>query len=291
MAVSCPNCSEHIEIPHSAGPAATSTISACCFRATRTTAVFGSCDQLRGGIFNARRTCRLFTRLHWAVFLPLWFWLAVALALFFTKNGAAVAVGAVLLVFAVIPMAITSSIARASSEFAITNKRVLIKTGWIRRYSLETLLTKVESIRVDQSALGRMLDYGTIIISGTGGWKRAVSQNCSANDVSSSSARSNLCERTTAKCLADICTFTKYWVILWGSLKSPKFLEISLFPSSQKPRMMPRLCISSPPGIARRNHSPSRMGARQAAISFLQLFANVLGIGQAPALRLPLRRC
>ena len=111
------------------------------------------------------------TRLHWAVFLPLFFWLAVALGLFFTKNATAVAVGAVLLVFAVIPLAITSSIARASSEFAITNKRVLIKTGWIRRYSLETLLNKVESIRVDQSVLGRMLDYGTIIISGTGGSK------------------------------------------------------------------------------------------------------------------------
>jgi uncharacterized membrane protein YdbT with pleckstrin-like domain len=76
-----------------------------------------------------------------------------------------------LLVFAVIASAITSLIARATSEFAITNKRVLIKTGWIRRYSLETLLTKVESFRVDQSVLGRMLDHGTIIISGTGGSK------------------------------------------------------------------------------------------------------------------------
>ena len=84
---------------------------------------------------------------------------------------AAVTVGAILLVFAVIPVSITSLIARATSEFAVTNKRVLIKTGWIRRYSLETLLTKVESIRVDQSVLGRMLDYGTIIISGTGGSK------------------------------------------------------------------------------------------------------------------------
>jgi len=111
------------------------------------------------------------TRLHWAVFLPLFFWLAVAFGLFVTKSAAAVTVGAILLVFAVIPLAITSLIARATSEFAVTNKRVLIKTGWIRRYSLETLLTKVESIRVDQSILGRMLDYGTIIISGTGGSK------------------------------------------------------------------------------------------------------------------------
>jgi membrane protein YdbS with pleckstrin-like domain len=141
------------------------------FRATIHTAVFGSCDQLRGGILNARRTCHLFDAATLGGVPPTLFWLAVAFGLFLTKNAIAASVGALLLVFAVIPLAITSLIARATSEFAITNKRVLIKTGWIRRYSLETLLTKVESIRVDQSVLGRMLDYGTIIISGTGGSK------------------------------------------------------------------------------------------------------------------------
>ncbi len=58
-----------------------------------------------------------------------------------------------------------------TSEFAVTNKRVLIKTGWIRRHSLETLLTKVEAIGVEQGIFGRALDYGTIIVSGTGGSK------------------------------------------------------------------------------------------------------------------------
>ena len=60
---------------------------------------------------------------------------------------------------------------RANSEFAVTNKRVLIKTGWIRRHSLETLLSKIEGIRVEQDVLGRMWDYGTIVVSGTGGSK------------------------------------------------------------------------------------------------------------------------
>jgi membrane protein YdbS with pleckstrin-like domain len=151
--------------------AAATTISACCFRAATHTAVFGSCDKLRGRIFNAGERLVYSTRLHWAVFLPLYFWLAVAFGLFVTKNATGITVGAILLIFAVIPLAITSLIARATSEFAVTNKRVLIKTGWIRRHSLETLLTKIESIRVEQSVLGRMLDYGTIIISGTGGSK------------------------------------------------------------------------------------------------------------------------
>ena len=60
-----------------------------------------------------------------------------------------------------------------TSEFAVTNKRVIMKTGWIRRRSMETLLSKVESIGVDQDVLGRMLDYGTIAVHGTGGTSEA----------------------------------------------------------------------------------------------------------------------
>jgi uncharacterized membrane protein YdbT with pleckstrin-like domain len=58
-----------------------------------------------------------------------------------------------------------------TSEFAVTNKRVLIKVGWIRRNSLELLLRKVEGIQVHQGILGSSLNYGTIIVSGTGGAK------------------------------------------------------------------------------------------------------------------------
>jgi uncharacterized membrane protein YdbT with pleckstrin-like domain len=45
---------------------------------------------------------------------------------------------------------------------------VLIKTGIVRRQTLEVFVSKVESIAVDQGVLGRMLDYGTVIIRGTG---------------------------------------------------------------------------------------------------------------------------
>jgi uncharacterized membrane protein YdbT with pleckstrin-like domain len=53
----------------------------------------------------------------------------------------------------------------------VTNRRVLIKVGFIRRHSLELLLPKVEGIAVDQGILGRILGYGTIIVTGTGGTK------------------------------------------------------------------------------------------------------------------------
>ena len=57
----------------------------------------------------------------------------------------------------------------ATSEFAVTDKRVVIKVGWIRRRTLETMLSKVEGIGVDQSLTGRMLGYGSIEVTGTGG--------------------------------------------------------------------------------------------------------------------------
>jgi len=57
----------------------------------------------------------------------------------------------------------------ATSEFAVTNKRVLIKVGWIRRRTLEMQLAKVETIGVNQGVLGRILNYGSIVVVGTGG--------------------------------------------------------------------------------------------------------------------------
>jgi uncharacterized membrane protein YdbT with pleckstrin-like domain len=58
-----------------------------------------------------------------------------------------------------------------TSEFGVTNKRVLIKVGLIRRHSLELLLRQIEGIGVDQSIMGRIFGYGTIMVSGTGGTK------------------------------------------------------------------------------------------------------------------------
>jgi uncharacterized membrane protein YdbT with pleckstrin-like domain len=56
-----------------------------------------------------------------------------------------------------------------SSEFGVTSKRVLGKTGFIRRTSLDIVLGKVEAIRLSQSILGRVLNYGDIEVTGTGG--------------------------------------------------------------------------------------------------------------------------
>jgi len=56
-----------------------------------------------------------------------------------------------------------------TSEFAVTNRRVIIKVGALGRRSLELELNRVEGIDVDQSAFGRLFDYGTIGVRGIGG--------------------------------------------------------------------------------------------------------------------------
>jgi uncharacterized membrane protein YdbT with pleckstrin-like domain len=72
---------------------------------------------------------------------------------------------------AVLTLFIVPLISKYTDEFAITNKRVIIKTGLISRKTFEMNHTKIESVNVDQGILGRMLGYGTIKIAGSGGTK------------------------------------------------------------------------------------------------------------------------
>lgn len=58
-----------------------------------------------------------------------------------------------------------------TSEFAVTNKRVIAKVGLVYRRTLELVLAKVETIGVEQSIMGRVFNYGTIVVTGTGGTK------------------------------------------------------------------------------------------------------------------------
>lgn len=55
-----------------------------------------------------------------------------------------------------------------TTELAITTKRVIVKFGLIRRRTIEININKVESIQVDQEILGRVFNFGTLVISGAG---------------------------------------------------------------------------------------------------------------------------
>jgi membrane protein YdbS with pleckstrin-like domain len=116
------------------------------------------------------------TSLHWIVFVR---FAVLALVVFlFAAIPFAIAVQAMtgseigwfalpLPAFIMLPPAL----AYASSELVITDRRVLIKTGIVRRLSMEMFISKIESIAVDQGAIGRMFDYGTVTVRGTGGFE------------------------------------------------------------------------------------------------------------------------
>lgn len=119
-------------------------------------------------------------RLHWIVMVKSGLvslaLLAVAGTLFyFALNGAAPdsatlmeRIGGVLILIAAIPL-IVAAVRRASPEYVVTSKRVVMKAGTFQNKTEEIFLNKIESIGVDQGVMGRMLGFGTIVIRGTGG--------------------------------------------------------------------------------------------------------------------------
>ena len=110
------------------------------------------------------------TRLHWKVFVP-----PILFALVMSVPVAWIALAGTWTVFAWIPLAlalvwlIAAFVKRQTSEFVVTNKRVLMKIGVFTVRSIELLLSKVEAITVHQSLMGRMLGYGDIVLTGSGG--------------------------------------------------------------------------------------------------------------------------
>lgn len=110
--------------------------------------------------------------LHWMTFLAagVVFLLLTSVAIVFGAMQDAKLAAFVLVLIGISPIA-WAYLRYRCSEFAVTDKRVLIKTGLLQRHTLETLLNKVENISVEQSLLGRLLDYGTIQVTGTGSTK------------------------------------------------------------------------------------------------------------------------
>ena len=111
---------------------------------------------------------------HWIVYVPAAFLLVIAIVFFvFGTNPDASFANAFGVFFLVVTFvgAMAAYVRKASSEFAVTNRRVLIKVGLLSRHTLELLLHKVEGVGVDQTLIGRMLGFGSIVVTGTGGTK------------------------------------------------------------------------------------------------------------------------
>lgn len=124
------------------------------------------------------------TELHWIVMLGhavigiLLALFAIAIPILWAsltpkRKGASVpgAIYVIALVFLLVGGALffTGLLRRKATEMAVTSKRVIVKTGIAERRTVEILLSRIESVAVDEPALGRLLGYGTVIVRGTGG--------------------------------------------------------------------------------------------------------------------------
>jgi uncharacterized membrane protein YdbT with pleckstrin-like domain len=74
-----------------------------------------------------------------------------------------------LLLFVAIVFWVQALIMVRTTQFAVTNKRLIARTGLIRRRTLVMLLSKIQSVTVGQDIFGRLLDLGTLTVAGKGG--------------------------------------------------------------------------------------------------------------------------
>ncbi len=109
------------------------------------------------------------TRLHWKIFVVPTLIAAAMLALSIWAFSAERRVLAIPPVAIAVILLFGAWIRRRSSEFAVTNKRVIIKLGVMTTRSMELLLSKIEGITVSQTVAGRMFGFGEIIVTGSGG--------------------------------------------------------------------------------------------------------------------------
>jgi len=122
------------------------------------------------------------TRLHWITLiwpivlcllfgLPGLFLLASSFSGASDKSGAStpMLVGGLILLVVGGACIGAGLLKRNATEMAVTDKRVIVKVGVATRRTFELLLSKVESIGVEESMMGRILGYGTVIVRGTGG--------------------------------------------------------------------------------------------------------------------------
>jgi uncharacterized membrane protein YdbT with pleckstrin-like domain len=116
------------------------------------------------------------TRLHWKIYVgPVLLVLLILLPLVILALSTAHPALALLPALAAIGVLLVAFLRRRTSEFAVTNKRVILKLGVLNTRSVELLLPKIEGVTVTQSLAGRLLGFGGIVVTGSGGTQEPFS--------------------------------------------------------------------------------------------------------------------
>ena len=111
-------------------------------------------------------------RRHWIIFLIPAVLIMIAIVLIFQTSTLAL-IGYGLAAFSLL-LTLCIYLAYTKHLCVITNKRIYLRRGVIRRYSWEKFLNKIDAIEVHQGLLGRFLGYGTVALVANGGSKKAI---------------------------------------------------------------------------------------------------------------------
>jgi uncharacterized membrane protein YdbT with pleckstrin-like domain len=111
----------------------------------------------------ANETVLYQTKLHWWVFVTGGIILLLGILFMGQSNG----FGGFLILISLIMLG-AAYLNWSSSEFVITNKRVILKTGFLRRRLVEIQLNKAEGLVVEQGIIGRMLNFGGVLVTSGG---------------------------------------------------------------------------------------------------------------------------
>ena len=110
------------------------------------------------------------TKLHWKLFIvPALIVCLVLLPLTYLAVTSDTKPLVLLPLMVALVVLFPAYIQRFSSEFAVTNKRIIMKVGVLTTRSYELLLSKIEGIAVTQPLLGKLFGYGSIVVTGSGG--------------------------------------------------------------------------------------------------------------------------
>jgi uncharacterized membrane protein YdbT with pleckstrin-like domain len=128
---------------------------------------------------------RVVGRLHWAIYLRAWFFLALAAAAgigaLYARSAAiaagtspdsgvpvALAVAGIIFLGLALISGFGAWARRSTTEIVVTDRRVIYKVGFVRRRTMEMNMTKVETVDVEQSITGRIFNFGTVLVRGSG---------------------------------------------------------------------------------------------------------------------------
>jgi uncharacterized membrane protein YdbT with pleckstrin-like domain len=115
-------------------------------------------------------------KIHWFIFVPGAIVLAVGLVMVSVspRSEDPIVFFGVLFFLTGFILLLKALITKISTELAVTSKRVIAKFGLISRSTIELNHGKVESMNVDQTIMGRIFGFGTVVVNGTGGGKTPI---------------------------------------------------------------------------------------------------------------------